>query len=49
MTGDNVNPITSAIEGAEEIHDPLDGLVERVTPEPGAAFLPEGVAPLREL
>jgi hypothetical protein len=33
--------IAAAIDAAEEVHDPLDGLVERTTADPGAAFAPE--------
>lgn len=35
------NLIAEAIDGAEEILDPLDGLVERVVIDPGEAFTPE--------
>ena len=38
---DNGNPISDAIDAAEEIRDPLDDLVERTTADPGAAFTPE--------
>src|SRR5262244_2025134 len=33
--------ISAAIEAAEEIGDPLEGLVEKTTADPGAAFAPE--------
>ena len=33
--------ITDAIDAAEDIRDPLDGLVERTNVDPGAAFQPE--------
>ena len=33
--------IAAAIDAAEEIRDPLDGLVERTATDPGAAFAPE--------
>lgn len=39
-----INPedaIAAAIDGAEEIHDPLDGLVERTAIDKGAAFEPD--------
>jgi len=35
------NPIAAAIADAEEIPDPLDGIVERVANDPGAPFVPE--------
>jgi hypothetical protein len=35
------NPIAAAIADAEEIPDPLDGLVERVADDPGAPFTTE--------
>jgi hypothetical protein len=38
---DNGDPISDAIESAEEVRDPLDDLVERTTADPGAAFTPE--------
>jgi hypothetical protein len=37
----NDNPICAAIDAAEEVRDPLDGLVERTAADPGAAFVPE--------
>jgi len=44
-TADNadpaVDPIAEAIGAAEEIADPLDGLVEKIADDPGAAFTPE--------
>ena len=33
--------VAAAIDGAEEIRDPLEGLVERVATDPGAAFAPD--------
>jgi len=35
------NPIAEAIGAAEDIADPLDGLVEKCAADPGAAFTPE--------
>ncbi len=35
------NPIAAAIDAAEDLRDPLDGLVERTTVNPGAPFAPE--------
>jgi hypothetical protein len=39
--GDNDDPICAAIDAAEEVRDPLEGLVERTGTDPGAAFAPE--------
>ncbi len=36
-----VNRIANAIETAEEIRDPLDGLVEKASIDPGLPFVPE--------
>jgi hypothetical protein len=33
--------VAAAIDGAEEIRDPLEGLVERAGTDPGAAFVPD--------
>jgi hypothetical protein len=45
MTGnienDTENLIAEVIDGAADIRDPLDGLVEQVRADPGAAFAPE--------
>ena len=49
MTTDNPNPVLGAIDGAEEICDPLDGLTERAALDPGAAFTPEVVEALTAL
>jgi len=38
---DNGDPISAAIDAAEEVRDPLDDLVETTTADPGAAFMPE--------
>ena len=35
------NPIAQAIKAAEEFIDPLEGLVEKATANPGAPFQPE--------
>jgi hypothetical protein len=35
---DNRDPISAAIDAAEEVRDPLDDLVERTAADPGAAF-----------
>ncbi len=41
IEADDLNPILDAIDVAEEIPDPLDGLVEKSAEDPGAAFTPE--------
>ena len=41
IEGEDMNPILDAIDAAEEIPDPLDGLVEKSAEDPGAAFTPE--------
>jgi hypothetical protein len=38
---DNGDPISTAINAAEEVRDALDELVERTATDPGAAFAPE--------
>ncbi len=38
---EELNPVLDAIDAAEEILDPLDGLVEKSRTDPGAAFAPE--------
>ncbi len=38
---ENENLIAGIIDTAEEIRDPLDGLVERTATDPGAPFVPE--------
>lgn len=43
------NLIAAAIDAAEEIFDPLDGLVERNATDPGAAFMPETLERLAAL
>ncbi len=40
-TGGNDDPICAAIDAAEEVRDPLEGLVERTAADAGAAFVPE--------
>ena len=35
------NLIAAAIDAAEDICDPLDGLTEKTATDPGAAFMPE--------
>ena len=38
--------IRAVIDAAEEVSDPLDGIVERVASEPGAALTPEAIEAL---
>ncbi|MBX3497730.1 MAG: hypothetical protein KF769_15960 [Parvibaculum sp.] len=40
-TGGNDDPICAAIDAAEEVREPLEGLVERTGSDPGAAFAPD--------
>jgi hypothetical protein len=47
--GEAENPIVEAIGAAEEIHDPLDGLVEKSAADPGAAFRPDVLEQLAAL
>jgi hypothetical protein len=49
MIDDSNTQIIAAIECAEEIADPLDGLIERVSADPGAPFMPDVLARLCEL
>jgi hypothetical protein len=37
----NDDPIGAAIDAAEEVLDPLDGLAGKTASDPGAAFAPE--------
>ena len=37
------NPIADAIDAAEDILDPLEGLVEKTAADPGAPFMPEAL------
>ena len=41
MADGDENPVAAAISAAEEIPDPLDGLIDRVADDPGAPFIPE--------
>jgi hypothetical protein len=53
MNGDETNKpqnlIAAAIDAAEEIRDPLEGLVERTATDPGAPFAPDTLARLAAL
>ena len=41
IENENLNPFIDASDAAEEIPDPLEGLVEKSASDPGAAFTPE--------
>jgi hypothetical protein len=41
--------IADAIDAAEDIHDPLDGLAEKTVADPGAPFVPEALERLTAL
>ena len=41
VPNDAENSVATAIGEAEEIIDPLDGLIDRVAADPGAPFVPE--------
>jgi hypothetical protein len=43
------NPIADAIDAAEDIRDPLDGLAEKTAADPGAPFSPEALEGLATL
>jgi hypothetical protein len=49
VTSGTENQIVNAIESAEEIRDPLDGLVEKTAADPGAPFAPEALERLAAL
>jgi hypothetical protein len=49
MDGTETMIVAAAIEAAEEICDPLDGLVERTTADPGAPFAPDALERLAAL
>ena len=49
MTGNTENLIVAAINCAEDITDPLDGLADRAANDPGAPFAPEVLVRLCEL
>jgi hypothetical protein len=46
---DDEDRVTLAIEAAEEITGPLDGLADRVADDPGAPFVPEALSALSAL
>jgi hypothetical protein len=43
------NPVNDAVDAAEEIRDPLDGLVEKTAIDPGAPFAPDTLGRLAAL
>jgi hypothetical protein len=43
------NLVAAAIDAAEEIRDPLDGLVEKTSTDPGAPFAPDALERLAAL
>ena len=47
IQGENVNPIIDAIGTAEEIVDPLEGIVERTKTDPGRPSRPKSWRPSR--
>jgi hypothetical protein len=47
--GGNDDPICAAIDAAEEIRDPLEGLVERTAADAGAPFTPDALEALAAL
>ena len=53
MNGDETNKpenlIAAAIDAAEDIRDPLEGLVERTATDPGAPFAPDTLVRLAAL
>ena len=51
VSNDDENPVAAAIAAAEEITDPLDGLIDRVADDPGAPFVPgvlEGLSAMKK-
>src|SRR5262249_3319918 len=43
IPGEPENLIAAAVDAAEEIRDPLDGVVERTATDPGAPFAPDAL------
>jgi hypothetical protein len=43
------NLVAAAIEAAEDIRDPLEGIVEKTATDPGAPFVPDALEQLRAL
>ena len=49
QTNESENLIAAAIDAAEDIRDPLEGLVERTATDPGAPFAPDALERLAAL
>jgi hypothetical protein len=49
MTSDGMDRIIAAIDGAQDVCDPLEGLADRAALDPGAPFTPEALAALAAL
>jgi hypothetical protein len=49
VTSEPGNFVAAAIDAAEDVHDPLDGLVEKTAIDPGAPFAPDALVDLAEL
>jgi hypothetical protein len=49
MTSAGATVVAAVIDAAEEVRDPLEGLVERTAADPGAPFMPEALAALAAL
>ena len=49
MSEEAKNMIAAAIDAAEDIRDPLEGLVDRTTTDPSAPFAPDALVRLAEL
>ena len=48
-TDDPTNPIAAAIDTAEDIRDPLEGLVKKTTADPSAPFVQDVLEALAAL
>jgi hypothetical protein len=49
MSSETEKPVAAAINSAEDLGDPLDGLIRRTATDPGVPFMPEVVERLAEL
>ena len=49
MSAEVCDPIVDAIDGAEEVRDPLEGLVQQTASDPGAPFAPQTLQQLGAL
>ena len=43
------DPVAAAIDGAQDVRDPLEGLIDRTATDPGAPFVPDIIVRLAEL